>query len=198
MNGIAKALSIGTITSLIGLSSASAKPHQNYSLNQRAGLQQQHAEEGIHSGALTSGEATRIKTHLNDMNSQMQSARAANNGRLTEAERDRMAKAQNRAAEKIFQLKHNQDTTIPNREANRLERQKEHAEQGIKDGQLSSGEASRIETHEQDIKDNLQQAENNGGLTQDQVKQAQHAQDRAAQKIYQLKHNQDTVSAPQN
>jgi hypothetical protein len=81
ITGVAKALSIGAITSLISLSSASARPHQNYSLNQRAGLQQQHALEGIHSGLLTNGEASRIKGHLEDMNAQMQTARSSNNGR---------------------------------------------------------------------------------------------------------------------
>jgi hypothetical protein len=192
ITGVAKALSIGAITSLISLSSASARPHQNYSLNQRAGLQQQHALEGIHSGLLTNGEASRIKGHLEDMNSQMQTARSSNNGRLTEAERDRMEKAQNRAAQKIFQLKHNQNTTVPDRQVDRMNRQKEHVEQGIQNGQLTQGEVSRIKTHEENIKDNLQKAASTGGLTQAQLKQAQAAQDRAAQKIYQLKHNQNT------
>ncbi len=190
---VAKALSIGTITTLIGFSNASASgPHQNYSLNRRADLQQQHALEGIHSGLLTNGEATRIKSHLTDMSSQMQSARAANNGRLTETERDRMEKAQNRAAQKIFQLKHNQNTTVPDQQVDRMNRQKEHVEQGIQNGQLTKGEVSRIKTHEENIKGNLQKAASTGGLTQAQLKQAQRAQNRAAQKIFQLKHNQNT------
>jgi hypothetical protein len=192
ITGVAKALSIGAIMSWISLSSASAAPHQNYSLNQRAGLQQQHALEGIRSGLLTNGEASRIKSHLTDMSSQMQSARAANNGRLTETERDRMEKAQNRAAQKIFQLKHNQNTAVPDRQVDRMNRQEEHVKQGIQNGQLTQGEVSRIKTHEEGIKDNLQKAASTGGLTQAQVKQANQAQDQAAQKIYQLKHNQNT------
>jgi len=192
ITGVAKALSIGAITSLISLSSASARSHQNYSLNQREGLQQQHALEGIRSGLLTNGEASRIKSHLGDMNAQMQAARSSNNGRLTESERDRMEKAQNRAAQKIFQLKHNQNTTVPDRQVDRMNRQKEHVKQGIQNGQLTQGEVSRIKTHEENIKDNLQKAASTGGLTQAQLKQAQAAQDRAAQKIYQLKHNQNT------
>jgi hypothetical protein len=103
-----------------------------------------------------------------------------------------MEKAQNRAAQKIFQLKHNQNTTVPDRQVDRMNRQKEHVKQGIQNGQLTQGEVSRIKTHEENIKDNLQKAASNGGLTQAQLKQAQAAQDRAAQKIYQLKHNQNT------
>jgi hypothetical protein len=73
-----------------------------------------------------------------------------------------------------------------------MNRQEEHVKQGIQNGQLTQAEVSRIKTHEEGIKDNLQKAASTGGLTQAQVKQANQAQDQAAQKIYQLKHNQNT------
>jgi hypothetical protein len=191
INGFAKALSMGVITSLICLSSASARPHENYSLNRRAESQLQHVDIGLRSGALTTGEATRIKGHLEKISNTMQTDRAANNGRLTEAERDQMARAQNVAAQKIFQLKHNQESTVPDRQLDRMSRQGQHVQEGIQSGQLTKGEVSRIKTHEEKIKDNLKTAASNGGLTQAQLKSAQRAQDRAARKIFQLKHNQN-------
>jgi hypothetical protein len=193
INGYAKALSMGVITSLICLSSVSARPHgNNYSFDRRVESQHQHLDIGLRSGQLTTGEATRIQSHLGTITNTIQTDRAANNGRLTQTERKQMVRAQNVAARNIFQLKHNQNSTVPDRQVDRMNRQQQHVQEGIQSGQLTRGEVARIKANEENIKGSLQKAASNGGLTQAELKKAQQAQKLAARKIFQLKHNNRT------
>lgn len=192
INGFAKAVAMGAIISLVGLSSASARARENYSVDRRVETQHQHLDIGLHSGQLTSGEATRIQSHLSNITNTIQADRAANGGRLTQTERQQMVREQNAAAQKIFQLKHNQNTAVPDRQVDRMNREKQLVQQGIQNGQLTKGEVAQIKTHEENIKDNLQKAASSGGLTKAEMQKAQAAQKRAARKIYQLKHNNRT------
>ena len=197
MSAFAKVVSMGAITSLICLSTASAKgSRENHNFGERGERQMQHAEQGLRSGALTQGEATRIKSHLQDMHSQLQTARATNNGHLTGAQRDRMETAQNRAARKIFELKHNQNQTIPRQLTTRTANQRQEVQQGIQSGTLSQGEVSRIKSDEEKIKANVQEAKSDGQLTKREIKRISRAQNQAGRKIQELEQNQSAPSTP--
>jgi hypothetical protein len=143
LNGIARVASIGAIASVISLTTAVAgqghfssgqshfnmgqshlnmgQPHFNYNLNRRAENQIDHVQQGIKSGALTRTEAQRARSHLQNMSTKVSAARTANGGKLTTAQRKQVVQAQNRAARKIYQLKHNriepQKSPIFNRRA---------------------------------------------------------------------------------
>ncbi len=67
-------------------------------------------QEGIQSGQLTKSEAAEIKSHEQNVLSQVQSARQADGGTLSATDRKRAEKAQQDAARHIYDLKHNQDT----------------------------------------------------------------------------------------
>jgi multidrug resistance efflux pump len=130
-SGIARVASIGAIASVISLTTAVAgqghfssgqshlnmgqshlnmgQPHFNYNLNRRAENQIDHVQQGIKSGSLTRTEAQRIRSFLQNIRAKVSAARAANGGKLTTAERKQVLHAQNRAARKIYQLKHNQN-----------------------------------------------------------------------------------------
>jgi len=101
---------MGAITSVICLSNAGAdQPHQNYNLAKRGARQKNHVEQGMQSGELTSAQAATVKSHEENMKAELQSDRAANGGKLTTAERRQALHAQNRAARKIYEMKHDQD-----------------------------------------------------------------------------------------
>jgi hypothetical protein len=109
ITGIARAASIGAIASVITLTSAVAQPHQNYNINRRTQKQQNHVQQGIRSGSLTRTEVSQIRNQSQNMDAQMQSMRAANNGHLTTKERHEALRAQNRLAREIYGFKHDQD-----------------------------------------------------------------------------------------
>src|SRR5262249_20072567 len=160
------------ITSLTCLSSATAKgpapsanSRANLGLREHAGLEMQRFQQGMRFGAFTNAEATRIKSHIEDFHTQVQNARAANNGRLTESQRDRAETALKRANTKFSQLAHNEDQTVPRQISTQAQNQKEEIRRGIQSAKLTQEEASRIKTLEQKIHTNLQQAKSDGKLT---------------------------------
>ena len=90
----------------------------------------------------------------------------------------------------------NAGATQPHHDYNLTRRghlQKKHVEQGIKSGDLSSAEAARIKSHEENMKAQMQtdRAANGGKLTTAERQQTLRAQNRAARKIYDLKRDQD-------
>jgi hypothetical protein len=192
IGGIARALSVGAITSVIGLSTAAAsRPHDNYRFGQRAARQQQHVDQGMRSGALTQAETNHVKSYESNLASRVQSARAANGGQLTTAERKRVVKAQDAAGQKINQLKNNQYTR--GQLDRTADRQRSHVQEGISSGQLTPTEAAQIRQHEQNMQAQVQSAKqaNGGTLSASDRAHAERAQQDAAQHIYELKHNQD-------
>ena len=164
---------------------------QNFSLKQRAAQQVQRVQQGIRSGALSPGEATRIKSHMEDMHSQVQRARSSNNGRLTSEQRDRVEAAQDRAAGKIFQAKHNQEQGLPREIVNRTGQLKDLVQQGIQNGSLTKGELDRIQSHEDKIQSNFEEAKRDGHLTKREIERIDQAQDEAARSIRELVRNEN-------
>jgi len=147
-------------------------------------------------GAFTNAEATRIKSHMEDFHTQVQNARASNNGRLTESQRDRGETALKRANQKISQLAHNEDRTVPRQISTQAQNQKEEVRQGVQSGKLTQEEASRIKTLEQKIHTNLQQAKSDGQLTKREIERIDRAQRDAERKIRELEKNDNRVSSP--
>jgi len=64
--------------------------------------------------------------------------------------------------------------------------------QGIKSGQLTPGEAARLEAREAKIQRDKRKAKSDGTVTPAERRKLQREQNRASRKIYQLKHNSKT------
>jgi hypothetical protein len=203
-------VSIGAIASMICLSTASAAQQHGgsmatasgtrgmqYSIGQRFGLQQSRIDQGIASGRLTAAESTRIERNEASIQSERRSDRQADNGgRLTTSQREQLVRAQNRAARKIFQLKHNQDKT-PGVGSNtdghslrgQLSVQQKHIAQGVKSGELNAKQVGKIDSREAQLEAQMRsdrRADNGGKLTATQRKQLIRDENRTAKKIREL------------
>jgi hypothetical protein len=82
---------------------------QNYKgeVGTRQKNQQQRIAQGIHSGQMTAGEATRAENRQQGINQQVNADRAANGGKLTGGEKKQINKEQNGASRQIYREKHN-------------------------------------------------------------------------------------------
>ena len=67
---------------------------------------------------------------------------------------------------------------------------------GIQSGKLIQEEVSRIKTHEQKIRANLQRAKSDGQLTKREIERIDRAQRDAERKIRELEKNDNRVSSP--
>jgi hypothetical protein len=167
------------------------------SIGERFERQQTRIEQGIASGKLTASEATRIERNEVNIQSERRSDRQADNGgKLTTAQREQLVRAQNRAASKIFQLKHNQDATVAaggNGQGKTLRSdisiQQKHVAQGIVSGQLNAKQVGKIESHEAKMESQMRSdrsADQGGKLTPTQRKQLIHDENSVTKKIREL------------
>lgn len=86
---------------------AQAQPKTNNEVNTRDRLQQQRIGQGIKSGQLTAGEAANLEKKEAKVNKEERTDRAANGGKLTGAEKQKINRQQNRMSKKIYKDKHN-------------------------------------------------------------------------------------------
>lgn len=101
-----KTLTIGLAFSIasIGAFAQTATPR----VDKREGKQETRIDAGVASGQLNAREANRLdkqQDHVADVE-----AKAKSDGTVTKAERRRLAKAQNRTSENIYQQKHDAQT----------------------------------------------------------------------------------------
>ncbi len=200
---------MGAIASMICLSTASAAQQHGGnmatasgtrsmqpSIGQRFGLQQSRIDQGIASGRLTAAESTRIERNEVSIQSVRRSDRQADNGgKLTTSQREQLVRAQNRAASKIFQLKHNQAKTAGVGDTNshslrgQLSVQQKHIAQGIASGQLNAKQVGMIESREAQLESKMRsdrRADSGGNLTATQRKQLIRDEKRIAKEIREL------------
>ena len=76
-------------------------------VGQRRENQQDRIAQGIRSGQMTAGEASRTENREQGINRQIRADRAANGGRLTRQERRQINRQQNGASRHIYRQKHN-------------------------------------------------------------------------------------------
>jgi hypothetical protein len=86
---------------------AQVQPKATNEVNARDREQQQRIGQGIKSGSLTPGEASKLENKEANLNKEEHNDRAANGGKLTPAEKGKINRQQNKVSKQIYKDKHN-------------------------------------------------------------------------------------------
>ena len=177
-------------------STPSATPAQKPTIPERKENQQDRIAQGVKSGQLTAGETSKLETKEAAINGETRADRAANGGKLTQAEKQQVNKQQNQMSKHIYQDKHNANTAHygNNQVGQRRENQQDRIAQGVKSGQLTAGETAKLENQQKGINQQVKadRSANGGKLTTGEKKQVNKEQNAASKNIYNKKHNAKT------
>jgi hypothetical protein len=166
-------------------------------VNRRFERQQDRIAAGVKSGQLTPRETANLETKEAALKSEERTFRLENGGSLTRGEQARLNKQENKLSEQIFDQKHDAQTatTTPKSEVGaRLENQQDRIAAGISSGQLTSGEAARLEAREVELRHEITTDRNaNGGrLTDAERKEINQELNGLSGRIYKQKHDEQT------
>ncbi len=162
-------------------------------VHQRKDNQQDRFANGVDSGQLTAGETKNLEGREANLNREVKDDRSADNGKLTQQERQQVNRQQNHLSNSIYQDKHNANTAHygNNEVGQRRENQQDRIANGIRNGSMTAGEAARTENHEQGINQQVHadRSANGGKLTGQEHRQINREQNGASRQIYRRKHN---------
>ena len=96
-----------TAVVLFGALALPAVAQSNQEINARKENQQDRIAQGVKSGQLTAGETSRLEGREAHINRQEARMRAADGGHLTQADRTKINREQNRTSRAIYRDKHN-------------------------------------------------------------------------------------------
>jgi len=176
-----------------GTPPAQSLPNANQ-INQQKTQQQDRIANGLGNGSLTTNEADSLEKQEGQINQQERQMKAANGGKLSAADKAQLQQEQKGLSNQIYQDKHNAATrqTDPKSGIGKTEQnQQERIAQGMKSGQLTAGESTKLENEESNInKERHQDIQANGGkLTQAERNQIKQQQKQVSKQIYKDKHN---------
>jgi len=177
------------------ISEADRSAGRAYHPNQREGNQDQRISNGLRSGQMTAGEASRSEKTQSAIDQQVHNDRVANGGKLTGQERQQINGEQNAASRQIYNENHNGTTVAPNEVNNRMANQQQRAANGLRSGQMTSGEAARTNANQSNTAQQVhnQRVANGGALTPQQRRQANQQENRNSRQIYNEKRNGNTT-----
>jgi predicted transglutaminase-like cysteine proteinase len=171
-------------------------------VGERKENQQDRIANGVKSGELTSGEASQLEKKESKLNAETRAMRAADGGKLTAADKAKLQRQQNRLSHQIYNQKHDAQTQpgtnpptkgaqAPTEVGRREENQQDRIAQGVQSGQLTAGEASKLEKRDARINNEIKtdRAANGGALTPAERAQVNRQQNRVSRHIYRDKHN---------
>ncbi len=161
-------------------------------IQQRKENQQDRIANGIQSGQLTAGETKNLETKEAGLNKEEKNMRAADNGKLTSADRTKLNNQQNRLSKQIYQDKHNANTAHygNNQVGQRRENQQDRIANGVRNGSLTPGQTAKLENKEQGVNKEvagMRQA-NGGKLTNADKKVVNKQQNKLSKQIHNEKH----------
>jgi hypothetical protein len=171
-----------------------SQPNQPAStVGQREQNQQDRIANGIDSGQLTAGETRNLESRQANLNREVRDDRQANNGHLTQQERQQVNRQQNRQSHAIYQDKHNANVAHygNNEVGQRRQNQQDRIANGLRNGSMNAGQTARVENREQGINQQIHadRQANGGRLTGQEHRQINREQNRASRQIYHDKHN---------
>jgi hypothetical protein len=168
---------------------------RGYNPNNREANQDQRIANGLRSGQMTSGEAARADRTQSHIDQQVHNDRVANGGHLTGQERQQINGEQNAASRQIYNEKHNGNTIKPSAVDNREANQQQRTAQGLRSGQMTSGEAARTNRNQASVAQQVHndRVANGGALNQQQKHQVNKEQNKNSNQIYNEKHNDNTA-----
>jgi hypothetical protein len=177
------------------ISAADRTAGSRYNPNNREANQDQRIANGLHTGQMTSGEAARADRTQSAIDQQVHNDRTANGGKLTGQERQQINQEQNGASRQIYNEKHNGNTVQPNEVDNREANQQQRTAQGLRSGEMTSGEAARTNRNQAGLDQQVhnERAANGGRLTGQQKAQANRQENKDSKQIYNEKHNGKTA-----
>lgn len=173
-------------------SSGTADANKPPTIQERKENQQDRIAQGIKSGQLTPGETKNLETKEAGLNKEERDMRAADDGHLTAADREKLNNQQNHLSNQIYDDKHNGRTdNFKGEVGQRQENQQDRIAQGVKSGQLTAGETAKLEKQQQGINRevNGMREENGGKLSKADKALVNKQQNRASRNIYNKKHN---------
>jgi hypothetical protein len=189
-------LLFGTVALAQTPAPSTTTPTPDPSIAQRKENQQDRIANGIQSGQLTAGETSKLETKEAAINGETRADRAANGGKLTQAEKQQVNQQQNKLSNQIYNDKHNANTAHygNNQVGQRRENQQDRIAQGVKSGQLTAGETAKLENQQKDINQQVaaDRSVNGGKLTSGEKAQVNKEQNNASKNIYNKKHNAKT------
>jgi hypothetical protein len=175
---------------------AGTTPPKQPTIAERKENQQDRIAQGVKSGQLTAGETANLESKEAAINGETKADRAANGGKLTQAEKQQVNKQQNQLSKQIYADKHNANTAHygNNEVGQRRENQQDRIAQGVKSGQLTAGETAKLENQQKGINQQVaaDRAANGGKLTTGEKRQINKEQNAASKNIYNKKHNAKT------
>ena len=163
-------------------------------IRQRDKNQQDRIANGIKSGELTPNEASHLEGQEQKLNNEVKDMREDNGGKLTAADKAKVTNQENHLSREIYNQKHDAQTANTDPKTvggKRAENQQDRIANGVQNGSLTPGEASRLEKQESNIHNearNMRQA-NGGTLTQADKEKLNHQQNAESRRIYRAKHN---------
>jgi len=180
------------------ISAADRTTGRGYNPNTREANQDQRTANGLRSGQMTSGEAARADRTQSHIDQQVHSDRAANGGQLTGQERQQINGEQNAASRQIYNEKHNANTVKPNTVDNREANQQQRTANGLRSGQMTSGEAARTNQNQGKVAQQVhnERTANGGALNAAQKQQVNAEQNKNSKQIENEKHNKTAVKPP--
>jgi hypothetical protein len=177
------------------ISAADRTAGKSYNPNTREANQDQRIANGLRSGQMTSGEAARAERTQSKIDQQVHNDRAANGGKLTGQEKQQINGEQNAASRQIYNEKHNDNTVKPNAVDNREANQQQRTANGLRSGQMTSGEAAKTNANQAKTAQQVHndRTANGGALNNQQKKQINKEQNKNSKQIYNEKHNDKTT-----
>lgn len=173
------------------ISEADRTAGRNYNPNTREANQDQRIASGLRSGQMTAGEAAKAENTQSKIDQQVHNDRMANGGKLTGQERQQINQEQNAASRQIYNEKHNGNTVTPNEVDSRMANQQMRTAQGLRSGQMTSGEAARTNRNQANMAQQVhnERTANRGALTPQERRQANQQENRNSRQIHNEKHN---------
>jgi hypothetical protein len=177
------------------ISTADRSAGKTYNPNTREANQDQRIANGLRSGQMTSGEAAKAERTQSKIDQQVHNDRAANGGKLTGQEKQRINGEQNAASRQIYDEKHNANTVKPNAVDNREANQQQRTANGLRSGQMTSGEAAKTNANQAKTAQQVHndRTANGGALNARQKNQINKEQNKNSKQIHNEKHNDKTT-----
>ncbi|MFO1345360.1 MAG: hypothetical protein U1E85_03590 [Rhodocyclaceae bacterium] len=162
---------------------------------QRNVNQQQRIEQGLQSGQLTTREAARLEK--GESRVENMEARALRDGQVTRNEARHIDQAQDRLSRDIYREKHDAQVGNPNSPSSqrmqadvaRNINQQQRIAQGVRSGQLTPGEAGRMQHREATINRMQGRAGADGHVGRNEQRGIQHAQNHQSEAVWRQKHD---------
>lgn len=157
--------------------------------------QQQRIEDGLKSGQLTVKEAAKLERE--QANISRTEAKALKDGKLSAAEKDRIATMQDRASHDIHAEKSDARLGNPNSASNqrmqadvqRNVNQQQRIEAGIKNDSLSNKEVAKLQKGQAKVEHKEAAAGSNGHVSAAEQRRIQRAENKQSKKIHHEKHD---------